>query len=166
MTQEITRWVTEIRTLQQQLAAIRQERDQAYKSAANWRQRYDAEAKQRREDVEQLQLTVKTLRTELATLQAPQKDSVSAELLTHPLEEDADASLDTVEGLRTQLVKALQQCDRLQKGLDAERADHAETRKSLTTALGEAIDALSPEPEKAALVRRDAGGKLKKSTEE
>ncbi|MEL6381591.1 MAG: hypothetical protein AAFQ89_03785 [Cyanobacteria bacterium J06626_18] len=167
MTQEITRWLTEIRTLQQQLAAARQERDQAYKSAANWRERYDAEAKQRREDVEQLQLTVKTLRTELATLEAQQKSDAMAAARDEPLIEiDADPSLDTIEGLRTQLVKTLQECDRLQKALNAERSDHAETRKSLTTALGEAIDALSPAPEQTALVRRDAAGELKKSTGE
>ena len=62
MTQEITRWLTEIRTLQQQLEAARQERDQAYQSAANWRQLYDAEAKQRRAEVADLQTTVATLR--------------------------------------------------------------------------------------------------------
>ncbi|MEM0979705.1 MAG: hypothetical protein AAGH78_05455, partial [Cyanobacteria bacterium P01_H01_bin.58] len=70
MTQDITRWLTEIRTLQQQLAASRQERDQAYKSASNWRQLYDAEAKQRRDEMEQLQLTVNSLRAELQALQS------------------------------------------------------------------------------------------------
>lgn len=158
MTQEITRWLAEIRTLQQQLAGARQERDQAYKSAGNWRQLYDAEAKQRREETEPLQLTVKTLRTELAALQARQAapDDVSQILNT-----EGDLDLESVEGLRTQLVKALQQCDRLQKALEAERDDHAETRQSLTTALGEAIDALSP-AEQSALARRDAGGSLTK----
>jgi len=140
MTQDITRWLTEIRTLQQQLASLRQERDQAYKSATNWRQLYDAEAKQRREEVAQLQLTVKTLRTELEALRSQPSVSVDP-VLPSP---DADADLSTVEGLRTELVKALQACDRLQQALNAERMNHAETRKSLTTALGEAIDALSP----------------------
>lgn len=156
MTQEITRWLAEIRTLQQQLVATRQERDQAHQSASNWRQLYDSEAKQRREDMEQLQLTIKTLRTELSALKAQQQRSV----LPMPADIEVDPSLDTVEGLRTQLVKVIQQCDRLQKALDAERTDHAETRKTLTTALGEAIDALSPE-NPVALVRREAGGELK-----
>ena len=160
MTQEITRWLAEIRTLQQQLAATRQERDQAYKSAANWRKLYDAEAKQRREDVEQLQLTVKTLRTELSTLKAQQKSTVPSRLT----EIETDANAETVEGLRTQLLTILQQCDRLQKALDTERADHAETRKTLTTALGEAIDAFSPD-EPVALVRREAGGELQSTGE-
>jgi chemotaxis protein histidine kinase CheA len=140
MTQEITRWLTEIRTLQQQLASTRQERDQAYQSATNWRQLYDAEAKQRREEVERLQATVTTLRTELEALRANRDDAIAA-----VIEEQLDATnIQTVEGLRSELIKALQTCDRLQKALDAEKASHAETRKSLTSALGEAIDALHP----------------------
>jgi multidrug resistance efflux pump len=68
MTQDVSRWLAEIRTLQQQLAAARQERDQAYASASNWRQLYDAEAQQRRTDVAHLEMTVKTLRAEVAAL--------------------------------------------------------------------------------------------------
>lgn len=147
MTQEITRWLTEIRTLQQQLAAARQERDQAYQSAANWRQLYDAEAKQRREEVEDLRATVATLRTELTTYRAHREDAIAA-----ALEEPTDETdIQTLEGLRAALIRALQSCDRLQKALDAEKADHAETRKNLTSALGEAIDALNTE---ASLVRQ------------
>jgi chemotaxis protein histidine kinase CheA len=140
MTQDITRWLTEIRTLQQQLVTTRQERDQAYQSAANWRQLYDAEAKQRREEAENLQATVSTLRTELDTLRAHREDAIAA-----VLEEQLDVTdIQTVEGLRAELIKALQACDRLQKALNAEKAAHAETRKNLTSALGEAIDALNP----------------------
>ena len=141
MTQEITRWLTEIRTLQQQLEAARQERDQAYQSAANWRQLYDAEAKQRRAEVEDLQTTAATLRTELAARRAYQGDAIAAEIADQQL---GTPDLQSVEGLRTELVKALRVCDRLQKSLEAEQADHAETRKTLTSALGETIDALNP----------------------
>lgn len=140
MTQEVTRWLTEIRTLQQQLEAARKERDQAFQSAANWRQLYDAEAKQRREEVELLRETEVTLRTELTTLRSHHHDAIAAELENH-----LDGSnLQTVEGLRKELIKALQTCDRLQKALDAEKREHAETRKTLTAALGETIDALNP----------------------
>lgn len=139
MTQEITRWLTEIRTLQQQLVAARQERDQAYQSAANWRQRYDAEAKQRRDEVEMLKATEATLRTELSTLRSQHTDAVAAELETQ-----LDGSnLQSVEGLRAELIKALQTCDRLQQALNAEKRDHGETRQTLTSALGEAIDAFN-----------------------
>ena len=148
MTQEITRWLTEIRTLQQQLESVRQERDQAYQSAANWRQLYDAEAKQRREEVELLKETEATLRTELSALRSHHTDAVAAELETH-----LDSSnLDSVEGLRAELIKALQTCEQLQKALNAEKHEHAETRKTLTSALGEAIDAFNPS---SSLVKRD-----------
>ena len=140
MTQDITRWLTEIRTLQQQLVTTRQERDQAYQSAANWRQLYDAEARQRREDAESLQATVSILRTELDTLRAHRDDAIAA-----AMEDQLDmADIQTIEGVRAQLIKALQACDRLQKALDAEKASHAETRQTLTSALGETIDALNP----------------------
>lgn len=158
MTQDITGWLTEIRTLQRQLAAACQERDQAYKSASNWRQLYEAEAKQRRGDVEQLQLTVNTLRTELSTLRAQQNDSIQSIVSAQELFADAKVDLDTVEGLRTQLVKVLHQCDRLQKALDAEKTDHEETRRTLTTALGETINALSPNT--ASLVRKHTSSEL------
>ncbi|MDB9526819.1 hypothetical protein PN498_12535 [Oscillatoria sp. CS-180] len=141
MTQEITRWLTEIRTLQQQLADTRQERDQAYQSAANWRQLYDAEAKQRREEAKISQDNISTLKTELSALKAGYKEAVPA-----IFKEQSDVTdIQTVEGLRAELIKALQTCDRLQKALDSEKADHAETRKILTSALGETIDAYNPQ---------------------
>ncbi|HEY9887151.1 MAG TPA: hypothetical protein V6D02_02055 [Candidatus Obscuribacterales bacterium] len=139
MTSEITRWLTEIRTLQQQLATTRQERDQAYQSAANWRQLYDAEAKQRREEAATLKATVETLRTELATARSPSDPGIIPNLVAA---EGAD--LQTVEGLRAELIKALQACDRLQNALNAEKIAHAETRQTLTSALGETIEALTP----------------------
>lgn len=158
MTQDITRWVAEIRTLKHQLATAQQERDQAYKSAANWRSLYDGEATQRREEVAQLQLTVETLRTELATLKATSAEDLSA--LTTLADSEEAADLESVPGLRAELVKILQQCDRLQKALKAEQAAHADTRTSLTTALGEAIDTFNQK----AIVRQP-GSSLQKAKE-
>ncbi|MGF1460427.1 MAG: hypothetical protein ACFBSG_15550 [Leptolyngbyaceae cyanobacterium] len=140
MTQEITRWLTEIRTLQQQLESVRQERDEAYQSAANWRRLYDAEAQQRRTETTAWQATETTLRTELSTLRAQQGEIISP---AGEVQLDSD-DLQTVEGLRKELIKALQTCDRLQRALNAEKQDHVETRKTLTAALGETIDALNP----------------------
>lgn len=147
MTQEVSRWLAEVRTLQHQLASAQQERDQAYASAANWRKLYDAEAKQRRTDVEQLQLTVATLRTEVSTLQTqlaqePQPTTVPEALVAT---EGNAPDLDTVEGLRAHLADTLRQCDRLKQQLDEERQHHAQTRQTLTTALGEAIDSFKRE---------------------
>lgn len=145
MTQDVSRWLAEVRTLQQQLAAARQERDQAYASASNWRQLYDAEAQQRRTDVAHLEMTAKTLRAEVAALrgQLAKPTEASSEL---PGDNDAqeqapEAALHTVTGLQQQLTEALRQCDRLQQQLEAERTNHEQTRQTLTMALGETIDA-------------------------
>lgn len=142
MTQDITRWLAEIRTLQQQLVTAHQERDQAYKSAANWRKLYEAEAKQRREEVEQLRHTVGTLQGELSALQAQHTPMEVPELAL----DISELPSETLEDLRTQFLRVVQQCDRLQKALQVERQNHAETRETLTTALGEAIDSFSPSP--------------------
>jgi len=45
--------------------------------------------------------------------------------------------------LKERLVAVLAERDRLAQALEAEQANHAQTRKSLTTALGDAIDMLS-----------------------
>ena len=49
MSQDLTQWIAEVRTLQRQLADTQKERDQAYNSAANWRRHYETEARQRRD---------------------------------------------------------------------------------------------------------------------
>ena len=51
--------------------------------------------------------------------------------------------LHSVPELRQKLVAAFVDRDRLLQGLQVEQADHAQTRKSLTMALGDAIDLLS-----------------------
>ena len=62
MSQDVTQWLAEIRTLQRQLADVRQERDQAYASAANWRRLYETEARQRRTEVADFQTQLKALK--------------------------------------------------------------------------------------------------------
>lgn len=148
MAYDVTQWLAEIRSLKQQLAKAQQEREEAYQSAVNWRSRYEAEATQRRADVEHLQLTIQTLRTELSTLQkSPSESGIQGSVPGAVAQEIAGApgaDLHTVSGLRSELVKALQQCDRWQQALIAEQKAHAETRQTLTTALGEAIDVFAP----------------------
>lgn len=146
MTQDITGWLTEIRVLQQQLAAACQERDQAYRSAANWRSLYDAEAKQRREDVGQLQLTIDALRTEISALQ---KQEAVVDQADRASSAGSKANLSSVDALRAELDEVLEQCSHLQQALNQERRDHEETRQSLTMALGETIDALRPDSQAA-----------------
>ncbi|NJL46971.1 MAG: hypothetical protein HC929_05035 [Leptolyngbyaceae cyanobacterium SM2_5_2] len=122
MTQDITQWIAEVRTLQHQLADARRERDQAYNSAANWRRLYENEARQRRQEAEQLEAQIKVLR---AT--SPAESSVSSGL-------HQEAS--SCHPVTQEQIKVLTQ------QLEAERQAHTQTRQSLTAALGDTFDIL------------------------
>jgi len=141
MSQDVTQWLAEIKSLQQQVAAAYQERDEAHISAANWRSLYETEAKQRRMETHLSRKTLDDLKTELQELQEPSgvsgrdRATLQAEI----------ASLSSVEDLKARLVEALQECDRLTQALRTEQVAHANTRESLTTALGDAIDQLNEE---------------------
>jgi hypothetical protein len=141
MSQEVTQWLTEIKSLQQQVATAHQERDEAYVSAASWRSLYETEAKQRRLETHLSRQTLDALKTELQELQEPSGlsgldlDGVQSKV----------AALSDIEDLKVRLVEALQECDRLTQALRTEQLSHAATRESLTTALGDAIDQLNAE---------------------
>lgn len=140
MTQELSQWLSEIRTLQRQLADARQERDEAYQSAANWRSLYDTEAKQRREEVAEAKATISALQSEITSLRQRQanptssQDAIPTYIMDLPQEE-----------LRQMLVEILRRCDRLQQDLKVERHDHLRTRQSLMGALGDTVDRLTKE---------------------
>ncbi|MBW4473187.1 MAG: hypothetical protein KME45_22835 [Stenomitos rutilans HA7619-LM2] len=144
MTHDVSQWLTEIKALRQQLAEAQQDREQAYTSAANWQRLYETEAQQRRQEAARTRQTIADLTQELQQLKG-----------TLPLEEgiptDASAiqaeveKLQTVTALQQKLLEALTERDRLAQALKLEQANHAQTRKGLTTALGDAIDMLSKE---------------------
>lgn len=142
MSQNVTQWLDEIKALKQQLAEASREREEAYASAMNWQQRYETEAQQRRVESIQAKQAIEALQQEIRQLKGsefpqPGKDTDLASIQA------------TVEGLQTEvelksyLIQALVECDRLKKSLETEQANHIQTRKSLTTALGDAIDALA-----------------------
>ena len=107
MVNEVSQWLAEIQTLQQQLKTLGQERDQAYASAANWRRLYESESEQRRNDSERSQLRIRALANELEVLkQSPLGNRPihdSSQLLTRVNQ------IESVEELRSQLVDALTQ---------------------------------------------------------
>ena len=144
MVNEVSQWLAEIQTLQQQLKVLGQERDQAYASAANWRRLYESESEQRRNDSERSQIRIRALANELeAVKQLPADGAVSRDL------DQALAQgkgIESTDELRSQLVDALARCDQLLNALKLEQAAHEETRQSLTTALGDTIDLLAKEP--------------------
>jgi len=126
MTQDLTQWITEVRTLQRQLADARRERDQAHNSAANWRRLYDNEARQRRQEAEQFE-------AQIDALQSASPDQLDVEQVP---DLDASSALQAMQ----QQIKALTQ------QLEAERKAHAHTRQSLTAALGDTFDMLKVAP--------------------
>lgn len=143
MTQNVTQWLDEIKALRQQLAAAQQEREAAYASAVNWQRLYETEAQQRRSEAQQNRQTIAALQQEINQLKGHFPDASGATIAS-PAQALVD-TLTTEADLRSRLVQALQECDRLTQALQAEQADHAQTRKNLTTALGDAIATLSKE---------------------
>lgn len=141
MVNEVSQWLAEIQTLQQQLKILGQERDQAYASAANWRRLYESESEQRRNDSERSQTRIRALANQLNVFQqAPVTGEASSDL--ERVLADVN-QVESVDELRSQLTEALTLCDQLSNALNAEQVAHEETRQSLTTALGDTIDLLA-----------------------
>lgn len=141
MAYDVTQWLTEIRTLQRQVADLRRERDQANASLANWQRLYETEARQRRVEGEKLRSHIHALEAEIRHLKAAPLSAVG-----QPLPADLETvPLNAVE-LRERLQQAIAACQTLAHQLEAEQAAHARTRHTLTTALGETIDRYHPHP--------------------
>lgn len=142
MTQDVRQWLAEIKTLQQQLAELRQERDEAYTSAANWRKLYETEAKQRRTEAaiakqahDQLKAEVQRLRELPSDLEPLSAKEIEREL----------SRLKTTDDLKARLAEVLTECDRLQKALKQQQVEYAQAKDALTVALGDTVDALTKE---------------------
>ena len=139
--ENVSQWLAEIQSLQRQIAELKEERSQAYSSVDNWRNAYDAEAQQRRRDTEMYKHKIEQLQQTIALLQSPA--DVESELTAAELSRIQGNQ--SVEQLQTALIAARGECDRLKKKLEAEEAEHINTRESLTAALGDAVDLLSKE---------------------
>jgi len=141
MSQNVTQWLAEIQALKQQLADAQQEREQAYTSAANWQRLYETEAQQRRSEVTLARQKIEALSQEIQQL----KGTLQADAEAGTIGAERQAELESLSPteLKERLVAVLAERDRLAQALEAEQANHAQTRKSLTTALGDAIDMLS-----------------------
>ena len=148
MAQDVAQWLAEIKTLQQQVAELTQERDRAYASADNLRSMYEAEAKQRQREAIVAQRKIEKLKQTAIALQAPD-EIASTGALSPRLKADITAikSNRSIESLQTQLVESKKQCEQLKSLLEAEQAEHEKTRQSMTAALGDAVDLLAKERE-------------------
>lgn len=150
MTQNVTQWLEEIQALKQQLVEAQKEQAEAYASAINWQRLYETEAQQRRVEADLARQTIEALQQQVQDLQTRSLPGEGNPIYPPDIQAHIQAQvqvavdrLKTEAELRTGLVQALAECDRLTQALKLEQTNHAQTRKSLTTALGDAIDALS-----------------------
>jgi hypothetical protein len=141
MHQDVRQWLDEIQILQQRLTEAHQERDEAFASAAKWRNLYETEAKQRRADATLAKQTANHLRSEIRSLQELHVPNDHPDHL--PEIQAAVNQIDNVQDLQAKLAQALLESDRLTHALKAEQASHTETRRALTTALGDTVDRLT-----------------------
>ncbi|MGA1284143.1 MAG: hypothetical protein ACO34J_08795 [Prochlorothrix sp.] len=141
MNQDISYWLNEVKTLQNQVATLQAERDQAYRDALNWRQRYETEAQQRRLEVRHGQEELIRLRADLAHLQGRGLVEASDQELAATQAEVLE--LTDVTQLQQRLQAVLQERQQLLQALQTERKAHNQTRESLTVALGDAVDQLT-----------------------
>ncbi|MBW4424967.1 MAG: hypothetical protein KME50_11065 [Nostoc desertorum CM1-VF14] len=145
MNQNLTQqWLTEIQTLKEQMAGLQSDRDVAWESAQKWRQLYNTEAEQRRTDAQLSQQAIASLRADLHKLRGLEVETLAAGTPVTAIKQEIE-QLKSVEDLQAKLIAVIKERDRLLQALKTEQDNHAQTRNSLTTALGDAIDSLTQE---------------------
>jgi hypothetical protein len=145
MTQDLTQqWLTEIQALQESTSRLQSERNAAWESSEKWRKLYNIEAEQRRTDSQLAQQAISLLKAQIQELQGIEDGVLSDGIVTKAIQKQIE-QLNTVDELKAKLVAVIKERERLQQALKIEQENHALTRKSLTTALGDAIDSLTKE---------------------
>lgn len=146
MNYDVTQWLNEIESLQQQLAEMKQERAEAESTAEHWRQLYNTEAQQRRDETQAAQAAIDRLQAQL------QQQQVRPELSESNLLDAAQQEVESlpVDMLRSKSIDLTVECARLRQeiaqlsdALQTERENHAKTRTELTTALGDTVSLLA-----------------------
>ncbi|BAY48055.1 hypothetical protein SAMD00079811_56740 [Scytonema sp. HK-05] len=145
MTQELTsQWLAEIKALKQQIAELQTEHDAGWQSAEKWRKLYNTEAEQRRTDAQMAQQTIASLKAQIHQIQGIEAAQLDDPTATTAIQQEVE-QLQSVEELKARLIAVMKERDRLLQALKTEQDNHSQTRKSLTTALGDAIDGLTKE---------------------
>jgi vacuolar-type H+-ATPase subunit I/STV1 len=145
MTQELTsQWLAEIKALKQQIAELQAEHDAGWQSAEKWRKLYNTEAEQRRTDAQMAQQTIASLKAQIQQIQGIEAAQLDDPTATTAIQQEVE-QLESVEELKAKLIAVTKERDRLLQALKTEQDNHSQTRKSLTTALGDAIDGLTKE---------------------
>jgi hypothetical protein len=143
MSQDLTqKWLEEIKNLTAQMLQFQRERDEAWNSSQKWRQLYNTEAEQRRIDARMYQQAILSLEAKIQTFSGiNEESSINADKITTTQAEIA--KIESLEELQSQLLDVITERDSLLQALKLEQENHSQTRKSLTTALGDAIDGLA-----------------------
>jgi cell shape-determining protein MreC len=145
MAQDLTQqWLEEIQALRQQLAQKQHDLNSAWESAEKWRKLYNTEAEQRRTDTHLFQQTIASLKAEIHKLQGIDAATLADGKATAAMQAEIK-QIYAVEELQAKLIAVTKERDRLLQAFKTEQESHAQTRKSLTTALGDAIDGLARE---------------------
>jgi hypothetical protein len=141
MSQDVVRWLNEVKVLQEELQKSQASEGLAHASADNWRQRYEIEAQQRRSEARLMQQTIDQLRAEIEEL----KNLPQVTIETPATEETISTvnQLQTIPDLQAKLLEIWAERDHLAQELKLEQAAHAQTRKSLTFALGDTVELLT-----------------------
>lgn len=148
MSQDVAQWLAEIKSLQQQVAQLQQEYEAAQLRIDRWRELYNQEAEQRRKETKVYQDRINTLQSEIQLLKqggkSPEAQAANKQQLWQEL-----SRLETEE-IKQKLLEAIAQIDqsqaeaeRLREALKQEQIAHEQTRKSLTTALGDTVALLT-----------------------
>ncbi|NJN29838.1 MAG: hypothetical protein HC824_04825 [Synechococcales cyanobacterium RM1_1_8] len=140
MNQDISYWLAEVQSLQQQLNVMREERDEANHAAAQWRDRYQAETQIRQRNTALLQSQIRELE---AAQTAGQREGSPNEIATSPEILEILADLSSLEELQDYVQEVARERDRLRRALETERQAHGVTRQELSLALGDTIDLLT-----------------------
>ena len=147
MSEDLTQqWLSEIQSLKQQLAQLQAERTTTWESAEKWRKLYNTEAEQRRTDSQLFQQTIASLKAENQKLQGIEDATLPDSNTVTNIQQQVD-NISSLEELKIKLTEVMKERDRLLQALKTEQNNHSQTRQSLTTALGDAIDGLKRQKE-------------------
>jgi hypothetical protein len=141
MSEAVVQWLNEIKSLRQQLAEAQAALAVAEASGHKWRQLYEAEAQQRRQDVQSAQQTIQANQAQVERLKAPPATLADAAQANSEVAEQV-AQITNPAELKARLVEMWSARDRLAQALQAEQIAHAKTRKDLTTALADSMEVL------------------------
>ncbi|HEY9844813.1 MAG TPA: hypothetical protein V6D03_01295, partial [Candidatus Caenarcaniphilales bacterium] len=136
---DVPQWLLRLKQLQQQLIQVRQEYDSACSREASWRSRYEAEVAQRQAEVTLAQQTRAALTADLQQLQALLKLELPSPVSLPGLKQELE-QFQSVADLKAKLAELMLEQSSLRRkvaylfqALEAEKAAHAITRKSVSS---------------------------------